>query len=163
MLEDGIIKVLYSREFEKASYEAMINLIIKLRYQYQPIKLYFDSANPEFIKSVKGQLNENTDYESVIERANRDKIDFEHRMTCIPVSFNQYGAELLNRFRHIVSKKFFSVSSVEHSALVTQMRMARFNDKSNLEKDSITTSNTYDAFDSCRLALSLYKIGGKRR
>lgn len=38
-LEDGIIKVLYASQFDRASYEEMINLVVKLRYTYKPTNI----------------------------------------------------------------------------------------------------------------------------
>lgn len=61
-------------------------------------------------------------------------------MFVIPASFNEYGKELLGRFQHVVSKTWFSLSAEEHKELVTQMRMAKFKDNGNLDKD-LTGSN----------------------
>ena len=161
-LEDSILRVMYSKEYERASYEEMIQLVTKLRYQYRPDKIFCDSASPEFIKSVKQQMNESSDYERIIEQANRDKVSYEYRMFIVPVSFNEFGAELLGRFRHVVSKGWFSLSQVDHKVLVTQMHQAKFNDKGNLDKTQTTSNSTYDAFDACRLALKDFEVGGRR-
>ena len=161
-LEDNILKVMYAKEYARPSYEQMISLIGQLRFQYKPNKIYVDGAKPDFIKSLKIQFRENIDYESVIERANREKVDSEYRMFVIPISFNEYGRELLGRFQHFVSKTWFSISNEEHKELVTQMRMARYQDNGNLDKDQTTGNNTYDVFDSARLALKMYQMGDKR-
>lgn len=79
-------------------------------------------------------------------------------MFVIPISFNEYGKELLGRFQHVVSKKWFSVSNIEHKELVTQMRQARFKDNGNLDKEE-TSNNTFDVFDSTRLALKMFEMG----
>jgi len=161
-LEDDIIKTMYAREINRPSYEEMIRLVTQLRYQYKPIKIYVDGAKPDFIKSLKIQFNENINYEQVIKRANHDKIDYEFRMMVIPVNFNEFGKELLGRFQYVVSKKWFAVSGEEHKELVTQMRMARYKDNGNLDKESTTNNNTFDVFDSTRLALKMFEKGGKR-
>jgi hypothetical protein len=102
----------------------MISLIAQLRYQYKPNKIHVDGAKTDFIKSLKVQFNETTNYENIMEQATREKIDDEYRMYVIPIYFNEFGKELLDRFQHVVSKKWFSVSNTEHKELVTQMRMA---------------------------------------
>jgi len=79
-------------------------------------------------------------------------------MFVIPISFNEWGKELLGRFQHVVSKTWFSVSSDEHKELVTQMRMAKFKDNGNLEKDEAGSTNTFDVFDSARLALKMIEM-----
>ncbi len=81
-------------------------------------------------------------------------------MFAIPVSFNEWGKELLGRFQQFVNKAWFSVSNIEHKELVTQMRMARLKDNGNLEKDEMV-GNTFDAFDSTRLALKMFYTVGK--
>jgi len=140
----------------------MIQLCAELRYRYQPHKIYVDSSKPDFIKSLKIQFRENTNYEAVIEQSNRHKVDYEYRMYVVPVSFNEYGKLLLGRFQQIVSMGWFSISREEHKDLVTQMRMAKFKDNGNLDKGE-TTSNTCDVFDSCRLALKMFEMGERRR
>jgi hypothetical protein len=80
-------------------------------------------------------------------------------MYVVPVSFNEYGKELLGRYQHIVSKHWFSISNIEHKELVTQMCMARYQDNGNLDKTETTTNNTFDAFDSARLALMMLPLG----
>ncbi len=162
MLEDSIIKTIYTKEFERASFESMVRQVMQLRYQYKPIKIYIDAANPEFIKSVKLNLNENPNYESVIARATREKIDYEYRMNVIPISFNEYGKELLGRFQKVVSKGWFALSPVEHSALVAQMRQARFLENGNLDKKENNSGATYDVFDSTRLALKMFESERRR-
>lgn len=160
-LEDNILKVLYAKEFERSSYENMINEVTKLRYTYKPNKIYVDAAKPDFIKSLKIQFNETTNYEQIIADAKRDKADYEYRMYVIPISFNEYGRELLGRFQHVVSKKWFAISNIEHKELVVQMRSATFQENGNLNK-SEAGDQTFDVFDSTRLALKLYELGEKR-
>jgi hypothetical protein len=160
-LENSIIQVLYAKEFERQNYESMINLVTQLRYQYKPTKVYCDAANPDFVKSLKIQFNESTNYEQIIADAKRDKADYEYRIYVIPVSFNEWGRELLGRFQHVVSKHWFSVSNIEHKELVTQMRSARYQDNGNLDKAEVG-DQTFDVFDSTRLALMMYSMGEKR-
>jgi hypothetical protein len=153
--EDAILKVLYAKQFERASYEDMINLVVRLKYEYKPTKIYVDGANPDLIKSLKIQFRDNPDFESVIEQANREKIDYECRMDVIPVSFSQYGKELLGRFRYFVSKGWFSVPST-FSDLIMDMRTASYLDNGNLDKKTVG-SRTFDLLDSTRLALKLFE------
>jgi hypothetical protein len=42
-------------------------------------------------------------------------------MMIVPVSFNEYGRELLGRFQHFVSRGWFAISPLEHKELVTQI------------------------------------------
>ena len=158
--EDGIIKVLYAKEFDRPSYEAMVRLVGQLRLQYKPNKIFVDAASPEFIKSIKIQFNENSNYEPVIDQAHKDKIDVAYKMYVVPVSFNEWGIELLGRFQHFVSKEWFSVSAVEHKELVTQMRTAKYKDNGNLDKKD-TGEDTYDVLDSTRLVFYNFTVDKK--
>jgi hypothetical protein len=65
----------------------MISKTAELRHKYKPNKIYVDGAKPDFIKSLKIQFNENTNYESVIERSDREKMDPEYRMLVVPINF----------------------------------------------------------------------------
>jgi hypothetical protein len=139
----------------------MIQLIGQLRYQFKPNKIYADGAKPDFIKSLKIQFNEAVDYERIIDQAKRDKIKPDHRMYVIPVSFGEFGKELLGRFEHVVSKAWFCLSAVDHKAFVTQMRMCKFKDNGNLDKDDTGNDASYDLIDSTRLALKMFPLAQK--
>jgi hypothetical protein len=159
-LEDNVLKVIYAQQFDKASYEAMITKVTQLRYKYKPQKIYVDKANPEFIKSLKTQFNETQNYEQIIEQADRDKVNYEHRMFVCPVSFNEKGSELLNRFRHVVSKGWMRIHT-DHIALLTDMRQACFKDNANLDKTK--TDSTFDLLDSTRLALMMFPLAKRTK
>lgn len=113
----------------------------------------------DFIKSLKIQFRDNPDYESVIEQANREKIDYEYRMQVIPISFSQYGKELLGRFQYFVSKGLFSVPSI-FADLIMDMRTASYLDNGNLDKKAVG-NRTFDLLDSTRLALKLFEKSDK--
>src|SRR6185503_15664360 len=157
MLEDDIIKVVYAKEFERPSYEDMLSLAVQLRGQYKPQKIYVDGAKPDFIKSLKVQVREPSDYDRIIAQATHDKVDIEYRMKVVPINFNEYGKELLGRAQNVVSKGWFAVSPITHKELVTQMRMARAKENGNLDKEE-TANSTYDVFDAFRLALKMFNM-----
>ncbi len=157
MLEDDIIKVVYCKEFERPKYEDMLNLAIQLRGTYKPQKIYVDGAKVDFIKSLKVQVREPSDYDKVIAQATHDKVDIEYRMRVVPINFNEYGRELLGRLQNIVSKGWFAVSPTEHKDLVVQMRMAKAKESGNLDKEE-AGNLTYDAFDALRLAIKMFNM-----
>jgi hypothetical protein len=153
-LEDNILKVLYAKEYEHASYESMVHLLGKLRYQYKPVKIFVDGANPEFISSLKAQIGEATDYQRVIDLANKRKTDYEFSMEIVPVNFNEHGKLLLERFQKVVSKKWILIPNTANE-LIQQMRIAKVKEgNGNLDKDTNST-NTFDLIDSTRLALKV--------
>lgn len=119
------------------------------------LRIYVDAANPDFIRSLKIQFTDNPDYESVIEQANREHMDPDYRMFCIPVSFNEHGKELLGRFQYFVSKGWFSVPS-SFTDLIMDMRTASYMDNENLDK-KVVGNRTFDLLDSTRLALKIFE------
>jgi len=161
MLQDDIIKVVYSKEWEKPSYESMIHEVSRLKMQFKPARIYCDGSNPNFIKSLKSLFNEQQDYDKVIERARKSKIEYYKWMYVVPVNFNEYGRELLERLQQFVSRGSFALSSVEHKELVQQMRTAKLKENGNLDKDD-TGGATYDSLDSARLAVFPFHTGARR-
>jgi len=157
MLEDDIIKVVYAKEFERPKYEDMLNLSVQLKGTYKPQRIYVDGAKPDFIKSLKVQVREPSDYDAIIAQAKHDKIDYEYRMKVVPINFNEWGKELLGRYQNVVSKGWFAISPTEHKELVVQMRMAKAKENGNLDKEE-TANSTYDVFDACRLALKQFNM-----
>lgn len=158
--EDSLIKVLYASQFDRPSYEEMISLVVKLRYQYRPTKIFIDSANPDFIRSVKIQLQETSDFERIIEQANLEKVDPEYRMHVIPIAFSQWGKELLGRFQYFVSKGWFKVPST-FTDIIMDMRTASYLDNGNLDKKAVG-NRTFDLLDSTRLALKPFEKSDRR-
>jgi len=88
MLQDDIIKVVYSKEWEKPSYESVIHEVSRLKMQFKPAKIYCDGSNPNFIKSLKSNFNEAQDYDKVIERARKSKSQYYKWMYVVPINFN---------------------------------------------------------------------------
>ncbi len=156
-LEDNKLKVLYAKEWVRENYERMIELVGQLRLQYKPNKIYVDGAKPDFIKSLKIQFGETTNYEKLVDESKKDKQDPEYRMYVVPINFNEYGKLLLGRFQHLVSKHWFSFSQIQHNELLKQMSSAQFQDNGNLDKTE-AGEETYDVFDSTRLALKQFDI-----
>jgi hypothetical protein len=157
MLEDDILKVVYAKEFDRPKYEDMLNLAVHLRGLYNPQHIYVDGAKPDFIKSLKVQVREPSDYEKVMAQATHDKVDFEYRMKVIPVNFNEWGRELIGKCQNVLSKGWIAIDKVQHKELVIQMRMAKVKENGNLDKDEVGNV-TYDVFDAFRLAMKMFNL-----
>jgi hypothetical protein len=151
---------LYAKEHTRQKYEDMLNLVGELRYRYRPTKIYCDSANPEFIRSLKVRFSENPDYESIVFQANKEGIDPEYRQFVIPISFSQKGKELLGKLEHLVSKHWLSIPE-SYIELISQLHSANFQPNGNLDK-SVIGDQTYDVFDALRLAVQLYRLNVKQ-
>lgn len=57
-LEDNIVKVIYAKKFDRASYEKMISLVTRLKVQFRPTKISIHGSKPDIMKSLKSLLNE---------------------------------------------------------------------------------------------------------
>lgn len=56
-LEDNVLRVIYAKEFNRASYENMLLEVSRLKVQYRPQKIFVDGSKPDFIKSLKSLFN----------------------------------------------------------------------------------------------------------
>ena len=69
---DGRIQILYADQFERPDFNEMIQkvweLYMKFQFDGSVDRIYVDSANPSFIRSLKLALGEREDYERVIEQ-----------------------------------------------------------------------------------------------
>lgn len=127
-------------------------------YQYS-LNRYLQHYQTDLNSFLSLSQQEISDYESVIEMANHDKADFEYRMSVIPVSFSQYGKELLGRFQYFVSKGLFSIPYT-FPDLIMDMRTASYLENGNLDKKTVG-NRTFDLLDSTRLALKLFEKSDK--
>jgi hypothetical protein len=61
---NGIVQIMHAEEYHRPDYNEMLSLY-DLMSKYQVDKVYFDGANPSFIKSLKPQIGEDADYDKV--------------------------------------------------------------------------------------------------
>ena len=118
-------------------------------------KIYVDGANPSFIKSLKLQVGEDTDYDKKIAYYKAQKCDWTQNMIVIPVNFSTEHKAMLGHAKVIFEQGYISVNS-KHDKLITSLRTAVEND-GNLDKE-VTSYD--DIFDSFRLALKFYSYKG---
>src|SRR5919197_1557180 len=65
---DGIVQILHAEEYHRPDYNEMLSVVYRLISKYHVDKVYIDGANPSFIKSLKLQIGEESDYDKVIAR-----------------------------------------------------------------------------------------------
>ena len=109
-------------------------------------KIYIDGANPSFIKSLKMQWGERSDYENVPK---------EHRQFMIvqPVNFNQEHKEMLGHCKMLLERGYIAINP-SFEKLITSLRTA-VAEENILDKDSTSYADVFDAY---RLALKHYKF-----
>ena len=62
---DGEVQILHAEEYKRPDFNEMLEKVWDLLVQYNVQKIYIDGANPSFIKGLKLQWGERSDYENV--------------------------------------------------------------------------------------------------
>jgi hypothetical protein len=114
--------------------------------KYAVQKIYIDGANPSFIKSLKIEWGERSDYENVKK---------EHRqfMKVQPVNFNQEHKEMLGHCKMLLERGYIGINPA-FDKLITSLRTAEA-EENILDKES---TSYCDVFDAYRLALKHYQF-----
>ena len=153
---DGIVQILYTEEYQRPDNNEMLSVVWRLISKYDVDKVYIDSANPSFIKSLKLQMGEDADYDKVIARYRSEKLgsNWSKDMKIVPVNFNSEHKAMLGHCKMILENDGgrIAINPDRFDRLVTSLRTAVDNDGV-LDKES-TSYN--DMFDALRLALKFY-------
>jgi hypothetical protein len=154
---DGIIRVIYSREFNNASTEDMVRHAYRLVLQYQlnngTNKIYIDGSNPGFIRSLKQAMGEFVNYDVFVEKAKADKRELFYYMNVVPVNFSTEGRAMLSNVKKWIDKQRVAIDPDEHKELMLDLRIAQSDEEMKLDK----TDNTMDMLDALRLAFEYYE------
>ncbi|MFL6403602.1 MAG: hypothetical protein ACJ71M_09015 [Nitrososphaeraceae archaeon] len=67
-VDGGTIQILHADEYRRPDYNKMLSVVYRLMSKYDVDKVYVDGANPSFIRSLKLQIGEESDYDKVIAR-----------------------------------------------------------------------------------------------
>ncbi|MFL6325040.1 MAG: hypothetical protein ACJ72C_09790 [Nitrososphaeraceae archaeon] len=72
--------------------------------KYAVDKVYIDGANPSFIKSLKLQIGEDSDYDKVIARYRSEKLgdNWSANMRIVPVNFNAEHKAMLGHCKRLL-------------------------------------------------------------
>jgi hypothetical protein len=153
--EDNHIQILYAEEHHRPGYNEMLSLVYGLISKYQVDKVYIDGANPSFIKSLKLQIGEETDYDKVIARYRSEGFgdDPTKDLIIAPVNFNKEHKAMLGHCKMILENEPRRIAiNPAFDKLVTALRTAVDADGT-LDKESTSYNDIFDAF---RLALKFY-------
>ena len=151
---DGKARVIYSKEFEHAHHEAMVDIAYNLIVgPYYIDKVYVDAANVSFIKSLKLRFrDEIVDYE-------RDPFLYSSSRRIVPVSFGSgHGTKMISHLKFLFGNGLIAIHPMKHQQLITQIRVARTLENGGLDKSK--GNLTYDIFDAFRLSLLRYTQDG---
>jgi hypothetical protein len=114
--------------------------------KYNVHKIFIDGANPSFIKGLKIQWGERSDYENV-------KKEHRRYMKVEPVNFNQEHKEMLGHCKLFLEKSYIAINPA-FDKLIISLRTA-VAEENILDKESTSFSDIFDAY---RLALKYYHL-----
>ena len=129
-LVDGIIHVIYTKQFEKSNTEQMVyhaqELIIRYNLMNESNKVFIDGSASGFIRSVKLQVGEYTQYERLVEKAKQDGLEDQlfRYMQIIPVNFGSKHRLMLMNLKKYMDMHRIAIDPDLHKDLVTEMRIA---------------------------------------
>jgi hypothetical protein len=166
--EDNHIQIMHVEEYHRPDYNEMLSVVYGLMSKYQVDKVYIDGANPSFIKSLKLQIGEDSDYDKVIAKYRSEKMsdDWSQDMKIVPVNFNaehsEYGNFVAN-FRqapspippeYLIVIFGFILSTIVPSIL---RWMSGYNQRRNLYKYLVDEIDTdHDNLDKSSIILLSY-------
>jgi hypothetical protein len=95
--EDGIVQIMHAEEYHRPDYNEMLSVVYGLMSKYNVDSVYIDGANPSFIKSLKLQIGEETNYDKVIARYRSEGLgdSWSKDMKIVPVNFNKEHKAML--------------------------------------------------------------------
>ena len=93
---------MHAEEYHRPDYNEMLSVVYGLMSKYQVDKTYIDGANPSFIKSLKLQIGEETDYDKVIATYRSEGLGDAIKDTKVaPVNFNKEHKAILGQCKMI--------------------------------------------------------------
>jgi hypothetical protein len=149
---DGIVRVMYADEYHKPDYNEMLSTVYQLMSKYDIDKVYIDGANPSFIRSLKLQIGEESDYDEVIARYRSEGLgDATRDMRIVPVHFGKEHRDMLGHTKMLLEKGLLAINPF-FDKLITSLRTA-VDQEGNLDKE---VTSYHDILDAFRLALKFY-------
>jgi hypothetical protein len=157
---DSIIKVVYAKQFERSSFDSMVQKIWEIKTMVGELSnVYIDQANVEYIEAVKQELGDNSNWDYIHETLAKYKkmrtVRVEDVMKVIPVSFGQSGAEMLSHCKNILENEDSLIAiNPKYEDLITSLRGATATEYK-LNKTETPFADLMDAF---RLALKFWRL-----
>jgi hypothetical protein len=138
---DGQVQIIHAEEYKRPDFNEMLEETWDLL-----VKIYIDGANPSFIKGLKLQWGERSDYENV-------KKEHKQFMKVEPVNFNQEHKEMLGHCKMLLERRYIAINPA-FDKLITSLRTA-VAEENILDKESTSYADIFDAY---RLALKYYQF-----
>ena len=144
---DGKIHILLADEFERPSYEEMLEKCWQCIKAFRIRKVYVDGSNPAFIKSLKTVLGERSNYDTV-------KKEHYRFMKVVPINFGTRHREMLSHTKTLIENDFIRIHPTQQK-LTIALKTA-WEDNGSLSKEETSYD---DCLDALRLSLLAFKQG----
>lgn len=155
----NIKRVFFAAEFDRENYDKMLDLCYGWIKQYNIGYTFVDGSQVSFIRQLKGRINEDEDFERLVERARQYNTPYSDYMTIIPTLNQEKGKILVDEAKYWMGEsKTIAIDEENCKPLIGQMRSAKQKDTGVLDKDKLTTkSTTFDALEAFHYALQYFK------
>lgn len=158
-LVNGIIEVIYHKEYDNESITFMINEIRKLFHAYNVKKIFMDTNFAGFVDQMKKEMRDiKVDLKITQDRKLRLSDLKNIPGIILPLSFKRWGNIMISHMQLLISESKLAISE-HHFDLLAQTKSATWKTNedgvSELDKKS---NGTMDGFDSLRLATAYYSI-----
>lgn len=157
---DGLIRVVYCKQFDRPDHKAMVNHTYNLIRVHQldngTNKVYVDGSAVSFIGGVKETIGESREYISIKEKAKKADTDLRYYMNVVPIDFGPKQQAMLDHTKEVVDRGWLAINPDvgDNKDLLTDLRIAK-NKPDSFKIDKV--ENRMDLFDALRLALEYYK------
>ena len=161
-LVDGLVRVLHAEEYHRPDFNSMITITANLLDEYDikfdnRCRIFVDGTNPSFISALKDRVDEDPEYDKVIQYYKHNypsvyDLEFlQQNMFIIPVAFNKEHKYMLAHAKAMLEYQNGQVAiHPRFNKLITALRTAVEKGDGSLDKEA-TSHN--DAFDAFRLSL----------
>ena len=149
---DGLIRVVYSQEFTRPDFNAMIWKVAELLGEYRNIsKVYIDGSAVSFIRAIKlNTRQEEPDYEDIIKEDRAKGWDWESTFLYVPVSFAIEHKLLLGNLKLFLEREKLAIHP-HFEDMLTCLRTAVEKGEGILDKNATVFNDTLDALRlACR-------------
>ena len=165
-LINGKVNVLHAEEYHRPDFSEMLRITISLMHKYginfeNRCHVFVDGANPEFIRALKDRIDEEINYDRLIEHLkssygkNFGLTSLIENMCVIPINFrNEHKTMLLHAKRILETGNGGLSIHPSFTKLIVALRTAVEKGDGSLDKDATSHNDVFDAF---RLCLMRYK------
>lgn len=149
-------RVIVAEEYDRAIYADQLDIVYNYIKDYNVNFIFVDASQVDFIRSLKNKIGEDTNYERLVDRANKFNTPLHNYMTVIPIANQTEGKSLIDNAKYFMSQS--KTVALSEGILVEQMRFAKQREDGKLDKSSETvkTAGTQDVLESFLYAMKYF-------